>query len=141
MADVKIAGNTIVLTSTVTLEQIKRIEKHRPEALEIRNAKEEIIFRVGTGSNALNDHGASFNAATLDDRELAYISLPIPPGVTDAKRYFAETFGQQHLYLKAIEQRLSSVLVEVEGKITEIMNDVTMADNPVATTTNETEEE
>jgi hypothetical protein len=45
------------------------------------------------------------------------------------------------LYLKAIEQRLSSVLVEVEGKITEIMNDVTMADNPVATTTNETEEE
>ena len=140
MADVKIAGNTIILTSTVTLEQLRRIEKHRPEVLEVHNAKEEIIFRVGTGSNALNNHGASFNAATLDDRELAYISLPIPSGVADAKRYFAETFGQPHLHLKAVEQKLTDVLVEVEDKITEIMNDVTMADNPVATT-NETEDE
>ena len=142
MAVVKIAGNTIILTSTLTLEQIKRIEKHRPEALEIRNAKEEIIFRVGTGSNALNDHGASFNAATLDERELAYISLPIHSGVADAKRYFAETFGQPHLHLKAVEFRLADVLAEVEDEITEIMNDVTMADTPaVAATNNEQEVE
>jgi len=140
MADVKIAGNTIILTSTVTLEQIKRIEKHRPEALEVRNAKEEIIFRVGTGSNALNNHGASFNAATLDERELAYISLPIPSGVADAKRYFAETFGQPHLQLKAVEIRLADVLTKVDDEITEIMNDVTMADNSAANN-NETEEE
>jgi len=137
MADVKIAGNTIIFTSTVTLEQIRRIEKHRPEALEIRNANDEIIFRVGTGSNALNNHGASFNAATLDDRGLAYISLQIPSGVTDAKRYFAETFGQPHLHLKAIEQKMPDVLTEVESEINEIMNDVTMADAVATAATDE----
>ena len=142
MADVKIAGNTIILTSTVTLEQLRRIEKHRPEVLEIRNAKEEIIFRVGTGSNALNNHGASFNAATLDDRELAYITLPIPSGVADARKYFAETFGQPHLHLKSIEQKLPDVLADVESKINEIMKDVTMADAVVtAATDDETEEQ
>jgi len=141
MANVKIAGNTIILTSTVTLEQIKRIEKHRSEALEIRNAKDEIVFRVGTGSNSFNAHGASFNAATLDNRELAFISLQIPTGVTDAKRYFAETFGQPHLQLKTVESRLAGVLTAVESEITEIMNDVTMADAPaIAATENGTEE-
>jgi len=141
MADVKIAGNAVILTSTVTLEQIKRIEKHRPETLEIKNAKDEVIFRVGTGSNCFNSHGASFNAATLDNRELAFISLQIPAGVTDAKRYFAETYGQPHLHLKAVESRLAAVLTAVESEIAEIMNDVTMADAPAITVTeNGTEE-
>jgi hypothetical protein len=142
MADVRIAGNIIVITSTVTLEQLRHLEKHRSESLKIRNGKDEVIFRVGTGSNALNNNGASFNSATLDDRELALITLQIPSGVTDARRYFAETFGHPHLHLKSIERGLADILSEVEGDINEIMNDVTMADAPAnAVTNNETEDE
>ena len=132
MANVKIAGNVIILTSAVTLEQIKRLEKHRPEALAVRNDKNEVIFRVGTGSNALNNNGASFNATTKDDRELAFITLEIPANITDGKRYFAEIYGKAHLQLKRIESGLTDVLRAVEDEINEIMNDVQMADAPAS---------
>ena len=143
MANVKIAGNVIIITSTMTLAQIKRLEKHRPEALAIRNEKNEVIFRVGTGSNAFNVNGASFNSATKDDRELAFISLEIPADVTDGRRYFAEIHGKAHMQLKRIESGLADVLTAVEAEINEIMNDVQMADAmaPAQTTENTEVEE
>jgi hypothetical protein len=128
MADVRIAGNIIVLTSSVTLEELKRLEKHRPEALEIRNAKDEVMFRVGTGSNALNINGASFCTATLDSRGLALITLTIPAGVTDAKLYFAESFGKAYAQFKRVEAGLAEATREVAAEIAEIMNDVQFSD-------------
>jgi hypothetical protein len=128
MADVRIAGNTVVLTSVMTLEQIKRVEKHRAEALITRNEKNEPIFRVGTGSNALNTNGASFNADTLDDRKLAFITLDIPSGVTNAKEWFAETYAQAFTQLESIEAGLTGVLNEVARDISNIMGRIGMAD-------------
>jgi len=128
MANVKIAGNIIVLTSTVTMNQLRQLEKHRPKALTILDEENTPVFRIGTGSNALTTHGASFNAATLDGRELAYITLTIPEGVTDGKRYFAEIYGNAHLQLKQIEGRLPNIIDEVDREICEIMNDVKFAD-------------
>jgi len=142
MADVRIAGNIIVLTSSVTLEELKRLEKHRPEALGIRNAKDEVIFRVGTGSNALNNNGASFCTATLDSRGLALITLTIPAGVTDAKLYFAETFGKAYAQFKQVEAGLAEATREVAAEIAEIMNDVQFSDGVAqAPNSADTEEE
>ena len=141
MADVRIAGNIIVLTSTVTLEQLKKIEKHRPESLEIRNGKDEVIFCVGTGSNALNINGASFNAATLDERALALITLQIPGDVQNAKLYFAETYGKAHIMLKQVEAGLGEVVRNVAEEIAEIMNDVQFSDGAAQAAESDSREE
>ena len=143
MADVRIAGNTVVITSTVTLEQIKRLEKHRPEALEVRNAKDEVTFRVGTGSNSLNTFGASFNSATLDERKLALIQIEIPDGVTDAKTWFAETYGKALVLLKQVEAELNTAIRVVAGEINVIMRDIQFSDGAAQTAapTNPTETE
>ena len=51
MAKVKTMGQAIVVVSEVKLEDIKKIQKYRPEALVLKGGEDnkEEIFRIGIG--------------------------------------------------------------------------------------------
>jgi len=111
MAKVTIAGNSYVITSTVSMADLEKIKKYRPSALAITDLEtKEILFRVGIGSNSLSDHGISFGGVSNDNEKLATTTLSIPNDVEDAKEYVLDKAGLALANLEKIEAEIAEVL-------------------------------
>lgn len=133
MAQVKIAGDAIVVTSALKLEDIKKLEKYRKGALTLMGGKDnkEPIFAIGStsGAGSINANGASFGRATRDDDKYATITMVIPESAAggDIKAYVADLLGEALTNLDALEKTLPDVLADVDAKRAEIMDHITVA--------------
>ncbi len=140
-AKINIAGNVFVITSAYSLEQLKQVERYRPEALTLKDEDGNVTFAVGTGSSSFGKIGVSFNDTTYDEHKLACITLNIPNGTQDAKQYVADYVGMAFLKLQNIEARLSGVLEEIEDIEAEIRGNITSANDDIVPQTTTTEVE
>jgi len=81
MAKIVIAGDAVVVTSALKLEDIHTIEKYRPKALVLKGGEDgkEPIFAIGTTSGAgnINEVGASFGRESHDEGKLATVTMVI----------------------------------------------------------------
>ena len=117
MANITIAGNCFVVTSTVSMADLELVRKHRPKALKIvdEETKEE-LFAIGIGGNSLNAVGISFGGVSNDEKKLATVTMPIPPDVEDATAFVAEKAGTAIINLNRIEASVGSVLEEIRAE-------------------------
>ena len=133
MAKITIAGDAIVITSSQKLEDIKLLEKYRPKALSLfetgENGKKDEVFKVGstTGEGGITQFGASFGSTTHDDEKFATITMSLPRGVTDAKKYVADTVGVAILNLNKVEAQFAEALAEVVAEKAAVMENITVA--------------
>lgn len=68
MAKIKKVGQALVLTSAITAQEYDKIVKFEPKALELRNEKGELTFKVQTSYGAsLSKYGISFDAVDKDE--------------------------------------------------------------------------
>ena len=122
MSNVTIAGNSYVITSTVSMADLEMITKHRPTALTITDPEtKEALFKIGIGSNSLSDYGISFGGVSNSDEKLATATLPIPAGVEDAKEYVLDRAGIALVNLE-----------KIEGEIAEVLGDIRTERNSIA---------
>lgn len=116
MARITIAGDAIVITSTKTLEDIKKLEKSNPKALTLfetnEDGKKEEVFTVGStnGNGSINGFSAAFGSVTHDERKLATITMLIPSGVEDAMEYAYEKIGGSLSKLKKVEEQMGPAI-------------------------------
>ena len=119
MAKITIAGDAVVITSAVKLEDMATISKYRPGALKLMGGEngKEVIFAIGVtnGAGSISKYGASFGGATHDEQKLATITLGIEstPGCGDIKDRVAEHVGTAIFSLNKIEAGLGDVLEEI----------------------------
>jgi len=122
MANTKIIGNAAVITSTATLEGIKKVEKSaRKDALVLKGGEDgkTPIFAVGTaasGNGNINSVGAEFANASRDGNGFAQITLSIPADVTDAKKYIADKYGAALTNLAKVEEKLPEVIETINAE-------------------------
>ena len=119
-AKIKIAGNACVVESGFTLAQIKQLEKFRPNALALtegEGANKQEVFRVGTtkGSGSINAYGASFGAAASASGK-ATITMMIPDGVEDPKKWAADKIGVSIIKLDKVEEQYAAALEAVKAE-------------------------
>ena len=131
MAKITIAGEAVVVTSSMKLEDLVKIKKYRPDALVLRGGEDgkEPIFCVGVtncGAGTINKYGAEFGGATHDDAKLASITL-ISDVEGDIKEAIADTFGVAVLNLNKLEATLPAVLEEIEAEKAAILENITVA--------------
>lgn len=133
MAKITIAGQAVVVTSAMKLEDIKTIKKYRPDALTLRGGEDgkEPIFCIGVctdGDGDINKYGAEFAHATHDDAKLATITKIIPhDDDVDIKAVVAETIGVYVLNLNKLEETLPSVMNEIAAEKARILANITVA--------------
>lgn len=133
MAKITIAGDSIVVTSTATLETIKTLEKYAPKALRLveknDDDQKEEVFRVSstTRKGSINSFGASFGSVTHDDQKLATITVEIPAGTTDAVEYAAETLGTAIIALNKVEAQFTPALETVAADKRKVLENITVA--------------
>ena len=132
MAKMTIAGDSLVITSSHTLEDIKKIAKYDPRALKLyelnEDGKPEEIFTVAPAKEAgsINQYGASFGSTTHDDAKLATITLPIPANVPDAVQYAAETYGRAVMLLRRVESQFGEALARIDAEMDAILDSISV---------------
>ena len=129
MAKVKTMGQAIVVVSEVKLEDIKKIQKYRPEALVLKGGEDnkEEIFRIGIGDGKINTYGASFCEETRDDEKLATITMTTNYNGDDIKGFIADELGGALTNLGKLEKTLPAVLDSIDKERTAIMEGITIA--------------
>lgn len=120
MARIKVIGDTIVATSTLKLEDIKRVEKYDRQVLTVMGGekKDTPVFVVGTttGKGGMNKYGVSFSGATHDDNKFAFVSMALPAGISGAeavKEYIADEFSVALAHLGTIEEAVPAALEQI----------------------------
>lgn len=133
MAKITIAGDAVVVTSTMKLEDIRTIEKYRPSALNLMGGEDgkEVIFAMGTaksGTGSINEYGASFVRESNDEEKLATITMfPVDKAAGDIKEQVADKIGGAVMKLRELEETLPAVLREIAADKAAIMENITVA--------------
>ena len=132
MAKVVVAGEAVVITSSLKLEDIKNIAKYRPGELTLKGGEngKEPIFAIGvtTGAGSINQNGASFGREASDGSTLATITMIAEgqkPG--NIKEWVADTLGGALVNLNALEAKLPEVLDAIAAEKATVMANITVA--------------
>ena len=129
MAKTVVAGDAVVITSAMALEELKTIKKYRPETLVLKDEEGEPIFAVGVtrGSGCISKYGAEFGSESHGEDPKACITM-IVPGITgDVEAQVSEMVGPAILRLNEIEDTLPAVLEEIENEKAAIRSTITVA--------------
>lgn len=131
MAKITIAGDAIVITSSLKLEDIKTVQKYRPEALLLHDEDNEPVFCVGItdGAGNITKYGAEFGRETRDDEKKATMTLIYTSddeGI-DIKEAVVDNIGAAILSLNKIEETVPAVLGEIKAEKERIMENITIA--------------
>ena len=131
MAKVTIAGDAVVVTSAIKLEDLRNIKKYRPAALILKGGEDgkEPIFAINVtnGNGDINQYGASFGAATRDDKKLATITLVAPGVEGDIKEFVADKLGSALINLNKLEETLPGVVQSIAAEKAQVMGAISVA--------------
>ena len=122
MAKIVIAGDAVVVTSSMKLEDLLTIAKYRPEALVLRGGDEgkEKIFALSVNKNGvgeINKYGATFGSESHDDDKLATITMGLTCGRdTDVEECVADNIGAAIIRLNELEEALPAVLEDIAAE-------------------------
>ena len=115
-AGITVAGQAVVITSSMTLDDIKTIGKYRPEKLQLKDAEnKEVIFviSVSKGKGSINKYGAEFDSTTYNRDGKAVITLDMPAVNGSVEESVAEYVGAAILNLNKLEAQLPAVINEI----------------------------
>lgn len=125
MSKITIAGDRVVVTSAVTLENLKLIHKLRPDALCLKDLDGNETFRVSVGSNSITSKGVSYAKATYTGDGLATATVLIPDGTVDVKEHIVDTYGLAISNLNKVEAQLPEVVLEITRERDELLASIT----------------
>ena len=130
-ASIKIVGGVAVVESAAKLDTIKKLQKYRPRSLslfeEIDGVKEEVfaVCAAPKGTGSINKYGASFGTSTTEDGK-ATVTLLIPDGVENAKKWVKETVGAAILNLNKVEAQFAGANEEIDAELAAIEANITV---------------
>ena len=120
MAKVTIVGDALVITSTIKLEDYKKVKANRPEALKLKDDDGNTFFAVGVseGIGAINEWSIEFSGETHDEHKYATLTCNIDGGgtVEEIKNDVAEDIGVALINLAKIEEMIPGVLAEIKAE-------------------------
>ena len=131
MPKITVAGDAVVVTSAMKLEDLKTIAKYRPDALVLKGGEDgkEPIFAIATatGYGEINKYGATFCSESNDDAKLATITLNLTGSDREnIKEFIADKLGCAFSNLKKLEEILPDVLSEIKADKEAVMNNITI---------------
>lgn len=131
MAKVTIAGESVVVTSSIKLEDYIMIAKYRPSKLVLKGGDDgkEPIFAVGVASNprgSINNMGAEFGSSAHDGTGRATITLNLPCGDGDVREVVAEKIGTAIICLNKLEDILPDVIEEIAAEKNAVMENISV---------------
>lgn len=119
---IRILGTTMMVSTEVTLDQLKELEVRKPEALKLveeTDGKKRELFRVNTGTDAFFGRlGATFTGITNNEPKVAMLTIDIAgkPENIGVKEYVADKYGAAILNLQKVEAQFKPALDTVAAE-------------------------
>lgn len=128
MAKIVIAGQAVVVTSKMALEDLKTIKKYRPDALILKGGEDgkEPVFALGIGEGKINAVGASFCEATRDEAKKATLTMTTSYDGDDIEGFVSDSIGAALMNLNKLEETLPAVLEEIAAEKATIKSNITV---------------
>ena len=131
MPKVTIAGDAVVVSSSMKLDDLKTIAKYRPKALTLMggdNGKEP-VFAIGitSGPGSINNFGVSFGRESHDEQKLATVTMVLKGATGDVAEHVADVLGAALISLGKLEAQLPAVLAEIADEKAAVMSNITVA--------------
>lgn len=127
MAKVIVAGNAVVINSSVKLDDLKMVAKYRPEALTLMGGEKgtDPVFSifVAPGKGSISNIGAVFSEETRDDAKLATMTMVVDPD-GDIKEFVADEIGQALINLSKLEEKLPEVVEEIKAERAAVLDSI-----------------
>ena len=129
MAKITIAGQAVVITSELKLEDIKKVKKYRPDALILRGGEDgkEPIFALGIGDSSINKFGVSFCQETRDDEKHAVLTMTTTYDGDDIKEFVADELGSSIINLEKLESKLPEIIEEINAERDSVKASISVA--------------
>lgn len=116
-ANIKIAGNAIVLTSKLKFETIQKMEKYNRDALclvEVKKDEENEIFRISTGKlGSISKFGIVFTEANKDG--FATVTILLPEDVKNKREWIKDNYATTLFMLADLEDAVETACAELES--------------------------
>lgn len=126
MAKIIIAGNAVVTKSNLTLGDITKIAKYRPNALSLVDENKTEYFRIGVGSSgSISKFGISFADAGAEGK--AFVTILAPTGTEDVAKFAEEEIGKAIINLDAVEAKAAEALSSINDELAEIRANISVA--------------
>lgn len=119
MANIKVLGNVFAITSGFKYDELKRVQRFRPEALELKDADGDTLFQISVAcSGGFGNGCVVFDCKTPDEQALACVTADLPriPEGKDVREYLADEVGGILANVNKIEQTLPGVLEEINAE-------------------------
>lgn len=118
----KVISNSMAVVTTITLDQIKKLEAEKPAALcvyEGEGKEKKEVFRVSAGNNGcVKAIGITFDSSTNTEDKLACVTVDLSgkPEDMNVKEYAAKKYGKALKYLAALEAGFKPALDEADAE-------------------------
>ena len=129
MARINVVGNAIVLSSELKLEDIKKAEKYRPDALVMKDEDGVEVFKVSVGKYpSANEFGITFNGETHGDNGgNATCTWLVDDGIgEDTKETIADLYGSAMIQLGKFETTFPAALEEIKAEREAVLAQITL---------------
>lgn len=132
MAKITVAGTAVIVTSALKLDDIKLIEKYRPDALVLKGGEDgnDPVFRIATtteGHGSINRLGVEFDSATDNEEKLAAVTVIREGGFGEnVKATVSDAYGLAVLNLNKLERQLEGALREIAEEKAAIDRNITV---------------
>ncbi len=137
MAKIIIAGDAVVVKSSLKFEELKRIAKYSPESLVLKGGEDnkEDVFRIGVteGEGRIGTYAAEFNSSSRGEDGLAdedgFATLTMKFAVSpdeNIKEVIADKLGTPMIYLARLEDKLPHVLERLNRERENLINGMTV---------------
>lgn len=120
MAKVKKFGEAVVITSAAKLEDIRKVAKYRPAALQLIE-DEEPVFCIGLSdsrSGSISKYGIEFGGSSPEG--YAQVTTVYAGPDENVEDVLADTVGPQLRMLSKLEESFPAVISEINGEIAAI---------------------
>lgn len=119
MSKATVVGDALIVTSELTLEDIKTVEKYAPEHLVLKGGEDgkEELFAIcsSDGAGDINDFGAVFGRTARDGSNAACITSMLGDVPGDVHQYVADLIGPALIKLNKLEAQILEAMPEIEA--------------------------
>jgi len=131
MAKIVVAGEAVIITSSIKFDDLKMVEKYRPEALILKGGDDgkKPLFAIATNAvGSFNRSGIEFNSSTRDDDKLASVTLYYKGDDNDdIVEKIVDQLGSAIMSLNKIEAALPDVIAEINSEREAVRSGITIA--------------
>jgi hypothetical protein len=115
MAHIKTVHKAAVISTELSVKDIKKLEAINPDALEIRTEKGDVLFRVATGKeDGISKYGIVF----ATDSKISVLTNSDKALDRDA---VAESFGAILLQLSRVEEQAKAALESIDSNLDDLI--------------------